>query len=101
VWLTRAESNVVALEIQGMRAGALPVSAQSILERLSEAAHNNNVQLTWYRLKGNPVAVLRFQGDQRTTVLLEHLDLHPGKVYVQGQSLEPGAPVMPAAGAKP
>src|SRR5207253_285599 len=33
VWLTKAESNVVALEIQGMRVGALPISAQSILER--------------------------------------------------------------------
>ena len=33
MWLAKEESNVVALEIQGMRAGALPVSAQSVLER--------------------------------------------------------------------
>jgi hypothetical protein len=97
VWLTRAEPNVVALEIQGMRAGALPVSAQSILERLTEAADGNNVKLTWYRLNGNPVAILRFSSDQpRTTVQLENLDLSPGKMYVQGQSLEPGDPVTPA-----
>ena len=98
VWLAKAESNVVALEIQGMRAGALPVSAQSILERLSDAAESNNVKLSWYRHNGNPVAVLRFQSeDSRTTIVLENLDLQDGKIYIRGQSLEPGAPVNPAA----
>jgi hypothetical protein len=96
VWLTRAESNVVALEIQGMRAGALPISAQSILERLTEAADANNLKLSWYRHDGNPVAILRFQSDQRNAVALENLDLHPGKIYIKGQSLEPGVPVTPA-----
>ncbi len=101
VWLPKAESNVIALEIQGIRAGALPVSAQSILERLTEAADGNNLKLSWYRYKGNPVAILRFQSDQRTSVALENLDLHPGKIYIKGQSLEPAAPVLPAPEAKP
>jgi hypothetical protein len=101
VWLTKAESNVIALEIQGMRAGALPVSAQSILERLTEAAESNNLKLSWYRHKGNPVAILRFQSDQRTSVLLENLDLHPGKIYIKGQSLEPATPVTAAPEATP
>ena len=65
IWLAKEESNVAALEIQGMHLGALPVSAQSILERLSEAADSNNVKLSWYRYNGNPVAILRFQSDQR------------------------------------
>jgi hypothetical protein len=101
VWLAKEDPNVAALEIQGMRAGALPVSAQSILERLSDAAESNNIKLSWYRRQGNPVAVLRFQSeDTRTTVLLENLDLQAGKIYIQGQSLEPGAPVMPSGGAR-
>jgi hypothetical protein len=93
VWLTKAEPNVVALELQGMRAGALPISAQSILERLSEAAERNSVKLSWYRYNGNPVAVLRFQSEGRSSIQMENLDLHPGKMYVKGQSLEPGAPL--------
>jgi hypothetical protein len=96
LWLPTAESNTVALEIQGMRAGALPVSAQSILERLTEAADSNNLKLSWYRHNGNPVAILRFQSDPRTSVRLENLDLHPGKIFIKGQSLEPSTPVMPA-----
>jgi hypothetical protein len=95
VWLTKAEPNVVALELQGMRAGALPISAQSILERLSDAAERNHVKLSWYRFNGNPVAVLRFHSEERTSIQLENLDLHPGKMYVKGQSREPGAPVTP------
>jgi hypothetical protein len=92
VWLAKGEPNVAALEIQGMRLGALPVSAQSVLERLSEAAESNNIKLSWYRYRGNPVAILRFQSDQpRTTVALETLELQPGKVTIQGQSLEPGS----------
>jgi hypothetical protein len=97
VWLTKAESNVVALEIQGMRAGALPISAQGVLERLSEAADSNNVKLSWYRHDGNPVAILRFQSDQRSTVLLENLDLHPGKMFIKGTSQDSLAPIVPAA----
>ncbi len=95
VWLAKAESNVVALELQGMRAGAVPISAQSVLERLSDAAESNGVKLSWYRHNGNPVAVLRFHGEQRTSIQLENLDLHPGKMYVKGQSVEPGTPITP------
>jgi hypothetical protein len=100
VWLTTNEPNVVALEIQGIRAGALPVSAQTILEWLSEAAERNNVKLSWYRLKGNPVAILRFQSEQRSNLLLDFLDLKEGTIDIQGQSLEPSDPIRPSA-AKP
>jgi isocitrate/isopropylmalate dehydrogenase len=64
----------VALELQSLHAGALPVAAHSLLERISEAARQNNVDVTWYRHEGHPVALLRFQADQdRPTVKLEHL----------------------------
>jgi hypothetical protein len=96
VWLADGEPNVVALELRGLRAGSLPVSAQSLLERLTEAADRNNIKVCWYRHNGNPVAVLRFQSDQpRPTVLLQHLDLLPGQVVISGQSVEPGGPVTP------
>src|SRR5947208_645220 len=38
VWLAASELNVVALELQGLHVGALPISAQSLLERISETA---------------------------------------------------------------
>jgi hypothetical protein len=99
VWLAAEEPNVVALELQGMRAGSLPVSPQLLLERLTDAADRNNIKVSWYRHKGNPVALLRFQSEPQhsSPVVLEHLDLYPGKVYISGLSVEPGTPAAPAA----
>src|SRR5262245_29158096 len=38
VWLASGQPNVVAVEVQGMRVGSLPIALQSVLERFSEAA---------------------------------------------------------------
>jgi hypothetical protein len=95
VWLATREPNVVALELQSLHAGSLPVTAQSLLERVSETARHNNVEVTWYRHHGNPVALLRFQADQRTpTVQLQRLELRPGTLVISGRSLEAGPRVM-------
>jgi hypothetical protein len=88
MWLTK-EPNVVALELQALHAGALPIAAQSLLERVSEAARQNNIEVTWYRYHGNPVALLRFQADQdHATIRLEQLALHEGAIDIAGHSLE-------------
>jgi hypothetical protein len=92
VWLTK-EPNVVALELQSLHAGALPISAQSLLQQLSETAQQNHIEVTWYRYRnGNPVALLRFQADRpRPTVQLRRLELHKGLIVIGGQSIE-GSP---------
>jgi hypothetical protein len=89
MWLAPKEPNVVAMELQGLHAGSLPIAAQSLLEQISEAARQNNIDVTWYRHNGNPVALLRFQADQdRPTIRLDHLALHKGVLEVQGRSLD-------------
>lgn len=97
VWLAGKEPNVVALEIQGYKAGALPISAQSILEKITEAAPQQ-VEVSWYRFNGNPVALLRFQANlKRPTMQLKHLELHPGRLVVGVDPLDgtPRAPITP------
>jgi hypothetical protein len=90
LWLAPKEPNVVAVELQGLHAGALPVFAQSLLERASEVARRRNIDVTWYRHQGNPVALLRFKGDQqRPTVQLRQVELRQGTISIVGQSLEP------------
>src|SRR5262249_10507624 len=66
IWLT-GEPNVIALELQGLHAGSLPIGTQSFLDSLSEFAEQNSIQISWYRHKGNPVALLRFQSDDHDT----------------------------------
>ncbi len=98
IWLTE-ETNVVALELRGLQAGSLPIGAQLFLDNLTEVAEQNGVQVNWYRLpeNGNPVALLRFQGDQReTTVQLQTLKVDQGSVVIRGRPLD-GSPSRAAA----
>jgi hypothetical protein len=102
VWQPKNELNVVALELQGLHAGSLPISAQSLLEEISEVARKKNIEVTWYRHGGNPVALLRFVSDNpRPTVQLKYLRVADGALTIAGIS-EPAprlagpAPTCPA-----
>jgi hypothetical protein len=91
VWLAPKQYNVVVLELQSMHAGSLPVSAQSLLEQLSEALRKRNIEVTWYRHNGNPTAVLRFQPDSpRPTVQLRRLEIRDKTFTIVGGSVEAG-----------
>jgi hypothetical protein len=102
VWLAPKECNVVVLELQSLHAGSLPISAQSLLEQLSEIIRKRNVDVTWYRHNGNPAAVLRFLTDQpRATVQLRQLELGNGMLRLAGQSLEGVPTAASGPGAAP
>ncbi|HLJ94670.1 MAG TPA: hypothetical protein VKU02_15900 [Gemmataceae bacterium] len=89
VWLVAKEPNVVALEFQGVHAGALPISSQSLLECASEAARRHDIDPTWYRHNGHPVLLLRFQaGRSRPTFQVQQFDLHQGMLSISGRSLD-------------
>jgi hypothetical protein len=86
-WVPAGEQNVLALELAGLHAGVLPVKAQSLLERIAQAARDNGIEMSWYRYNGHPVAVLRFQADlQRPTVQLQRVELRPGSIMIRGTS---------------
>jgi hypothetical protein len=89
VWLVAKEPNVVALEFHGMYAGAVPISSQSLLERVSETARRYDIDPTWYRHNGHPVLLLRFQaGRSRPTFQLDRFDLQQGILFIAGHSLD-------------
>jgi hypothetical protein len=94
VWLASNEPNVLALELQALHAGSLPVSAQSLLERVADVLRRQDIEVTLYRLpqSGNPVALLRFQANQpRPTVRLEQLELRQGELVIGGRSNDAAA----------
>jgi hypothetical protein len=92
VWLAKRDTNVVALELQGLHAGSLPISAQSLLERISEACQRNNIDVKWYRHNGNPVALLRFQSDSpRPAVQLSKIQLRKGLLVIGCRSIIPSS----------
>jgi hypothetical protein len=83
VWLPKKEPNVIALELQGLHAGSLPISSQSLLDHISEICQRQSIDVKWHRYKGNPVALLRFPSNPyRPTVQLSQLELRPGMLVV-------------------
>src|SRR5262249_47086910 len=91
LWLPSAETNVVALELQGLHAGSLPIGAQAFLDSLSDVAEQNNIQVSWHRYPptGNPVALLRFQSDVRDTMLqLQDVHVEQGSIIIRGRPVD-------------
>jgi hypothetical protein len=93
VWLASREHNIVALELQGLWAGALPISVQSLLERVSDTVRQQNIEVTWYRHEGNPVALLRFQS--QPTIHLQRLEVRDGAIRIHGSSAGLAASMSP------
>jgi hypothetical protein len=86
VWLAEGEANVVALQVIGFRAGALPISAQKLFETVSDLGRHNGINIDWYRYEGHPVALLRFQNDlSRPGFELQNLHLEKGVITIQGR----------------
>jgi hypothetical protein len=94
VWLVEGETNLAALEVTELRAGRLPLGTQSILDAVSEAAREWNIDVTWYRHDGNPVGLFKFFADQPLTPPTQVLTFEAadGKITVAGRSMLPGAP---------
>jgi hypothetical protein len=92
MWVPKDEPNAICVEFEGLHAGALPISAQSLLEHVSEAARRYDgakIEVSWYREAGHPVAVLRFESNPHPTVQLQHVVLEEGKLIVQGIYTDP------------
>ena len=98
VWLPGAESNLLAMRLERIDAGLVPFSAQWLLERVSEVARNNGIEVNWFRHEGYPVALIRFQADQaRPTLQFKAVQFEQGSITIHGRSREgqPGLAAMP------
>jgi hypothetical protein len=100
LWLANQERTVLVLELEGFHAGALPVSARSVLEKVSQFGSQNGIGVAWYRdpESGHPVAVLRFQDDQpKPTLELLAVQPEPGAIVIRGRSTDGSSVHLPIA----
>lgn len=87
VWLVANETNLVAVEVCDLRTGSLPIGSQSILDSITEAARDSNIEVMWYRNGSNPVGLFRFYADQpRPSSQILTLEVKDGKIVVAGRS---------------
>lgn len=82
-WFAAQERDVLALEVQGIHAGLLPIASQSILERFSDLARSQGIEVTWYRNEGKPVALIRFRASRPAPyVQKQWLKLTDGRILL-------------------
>ena len=100
VWLVKDEVNLIAVELCGLHAGGLPIGGQSMLDSISEAAHDSNVEVTWYRHGSNTVGLFHFYADQiRPITQIHTLRVADGTITVAGRTKqETPAAGLPGAG---
>jgi len=106
LWLVPQERNILVLELEGFYAGALPISARSLLDKISDFGRGGDkgIGVTWYRDQqtGHPVAVLRLQDDKpKPTIELMMVQPEPGKITIRGRPTDSAparntaAPLLP------
>lgn len=100
IWLVPKEPNVIAVEFLSARAGALPISSQSILQQLIDVARKQEFKVNLYRHEGNSVAVIQLQPtENHPTWQLTTLQVSPDKLSIRGKTPDhaQGAPVINTA----
>lgn len=85
VWLP--ESNFVAIELESVRAGVIPMPAGYVIQTISSAAKSAGLEIEWKQHDGNPVALLRLgSADDNAAIRVDQVEIKDGLLRVAGHS---------------
>lgn len=83
------EPNVLALTVEKIRAGVMPVPPERLLDEITAHAESRGISIEWDRDGDAPVARIRYQPQlNRTDVVLDDLRFLDGQVRLMGHSEE-------------
>jgi hypothetical protein len=81
------EDNVLAVRIDAIRAGVLPISAEQVLEKIADHARARGLDVRWERENNRPLALIRYTPHPgRADVVLEKLAVGDGVIRLAGRS---------------
>jgi hypothetical protein len=81
------EGNTVALTLEKIRAGVVPIAAERIIDRITEHARSRGLDVRWERDGDLPVAIVHYTPDpRRDDIVLEALEIRPGQIRLGGRS---------------
>lgn len=81
------EPNTLALTIEKIHAGLMPIPADRLTGRIGDSAAKHGVDLTWERDGPLPVAVIRYVADAgRPDVTLDAIQVFEGSLRLAGRS---------------
>lgn len=82
-----AEQNVLALTIEKIRAGVVPIPAEKLLEPITAHARARGLDIRWEHDGDLPVAMIRYDPNaKRRDVVLEKLEILDGQIRLSGRS---------------
>jgi hypothetical protein len=82
-----AEQNVLALTVEKIRAGVVPIPAEKLLEPIAERARERGLDIHWEQDGDLPVALIRYDPNaKRQDVVLEKLEILDGQIRLSGRS---------------
>jgi hypothetical protein len=85
--VTIPHDNAVALTIEKLRVGALPVPTESVIEKITRHARAHGLDLSWSDDEGQPTAIIRYTPSaRRHDVVLERVQLARGWIRLFGRS---------------
>ncbi len=81
------EDNVVALTVEKVRAGVVPIPVDRFIGPLTRQARERGLDVRWAEEGGQPVALIRYRPDTgRSDVVLERLAIRQGQIRLSGRS---------------
>jgi len=94
------EDNVLALTLEKIRAGVIPISADRFIGPITDRAREHGLDVRWTRENDLPVATIRFRpGGAPSDIVLERLNIRQGQIRLSGRSDRPegttAAPSLP------
>jgi hypothetical protein len=83
-----SEPNKLALEISGVKAGALPLPLDSVLKKIEGQIQSRGWRVEWRQTAGNDVLVIDFSRGDKKRSILKSVQVADGKVRVSGRKPE-------------
>ena len=81
------EDNVLALSVEKVRAGVIPIAVSQVTGPLTRAARERGLDIRWMENEEPPVALIRYRPDGgRADVVLQKLTISRGKIRFSGRS---------------
>lgn len=80
------DQNRLAIEIESIRAGIVPIPLEEMLENLTQQLVDSGWDVTWNHANGHDVAVITLQQEKPDSPVLESLLIDEGEVRVSGRS---------------
>lgn len=82
-----SDDNTVALTLEKIRAGAVPVSPEEVVAPIIRQAKAYGLDVDWRYVDDEPVALIRYSPTpDRGDVVLERVVLFEGRLYLSGRS---------------